>query len=261
MVDYKTIILEERDGLAVLTLNNPENRNPLTEETKSELISALTHVAQTDELRALVITAKGTAFCAGGDVKNVGKELTPDDIRAIMQKSQELLLRLVNLEKPGVAAVNGDAFGMGCNLVLATDFAIASEKSRFCEVFAKIGIVPDFGALYFLPRLIGLWKSKELIYLGDVISADEALKMGLVYQVVSHEQLEKTAMALASRLARMPTLAIGRAKRVLNKAFDMTLAEVLEEEISAQIYLSQTQDYREGMQALLEKRRPKFQGR
>ncbi len=261
MPNYKNIILEKRDGVAVLTLNDPENRNPLTEETKREMVYALGEVEKADELRALVITGRGAAFCAGGDIKKIGKELTPNDIREVMKKSQQLLRRLITLEKPVVAAVNGDAFGMGCNLALAADFAIASEKSRFCELFVKLGAIPDFGALYFLPRLIGLWKSKELIYLGNMISAEEAEKMGLVYRVVPHEELEKEAIGLASRLARMPTKAIGRAKRMLNQAFNMTLSEVLDEEIEAQIFLSKTEDYREGIQALVEKRKPKFHGK
>ena len=178
-----------------------------------------------------------------------------------MEKSQSLLWRLVNLEKPVIAAVNGDAFGMGLNLALAADFAIASEKARFSEVFVRLGLIPDFGALYFLPRLLGPLKSKELVYFGSAISAEEAGKMGLVYKVVPHDDLEKEAMGLAKRLASMPTLAIARAKKVLNKAFNMTLAEVLAEEISAQTYLSQTEDHREGIRAFLEKRQPKFQGK
>jgi len=261
MPTYNNIILEEKEGVAVLTLNNPERRNPLTEETKTEMISALANVEQADEVRALVITGRGAAFCAGGDVKKIGQELTPEDIREVMKKSQQLLRRLVNLERPVIAAVNGDAFGMGCNLALATDFPIASEKSRFSEVFVKLGLTPDFGALYFLPRLVGLWKSKELAYLGNVISAKEAERIGLIYKVVPHEQLEKETMDLAGRLASMPTKAIWRAKRVLNQAFDMRLEEVLDEELDAQIYLSQTEDHREGMRAFQEKRKPKFRGK
>jgi 2-(1,2-epoxy-1,2-dihydrophenyl)acetyl-CoA isomerase len=259
-VTYKNIILEEKEGVVVLTLNNPESRNPLTEETKEEMISALGEVERANQ-RALIITGRGSAFCAGGDIKKIGSIPTPEETNAVMKKSQELLWKILNLEKPVVAAVNGDALGMGCNLALAADFAIASEKARFSEVFVRLGLIPDFGALYFLPRLIGPQKSKEVVYLGGMISADEASKMGLIYKVVPHQELEREAMELASRLARMPTKAIGRAKRVLNQAFDMTLAEVLAEEIKAQTYLSQTEDHREGLQAFLEKRQPKFQGK
>ncbi|MBW1800073.1 MAG: enoyl-CoA hydratase [Deltaproteobacteria bacterium] len=261
MANYKNIILEESDGVALLTLNNPENRNPLTEETKVEMIDALDGIGENEGARALVLTGNGPAFCAGGDVKNIGKELTPDDIRAVMEKSQELLLRLVHLEKPVIAAVNGDAFGMGCNLALTADFPVGSEKARFCQVFVKLGLIPDFGALYFLPRLIGPWKSKELTYLGRAVSADEAERMGLIYRMVPHEDLHREAMALASRLANLPTRAIARAKRVLNRAFDMTLPEILKEEIEAQIELSGTEDHREGMRALMEKRKPVFKGK
>lgn len=258
---YKNIILEEKEGVAVLTLNNPETRNALTEETKEEIISALGEVERAEDLRALIITARGSAFCAGGDIKKIGGELTPEDIRQVMKKSQDLLKRLIDLEKPIVAAVNGDAFGMGFNLILVADFAVASEKARFCEVFVKIGALPDFGALYFLPRLIGPLKTRELVYFGDVIGAEEARNMGLLYKVVPHENLEKESTVLAGRLAGMPTKAIGRAKRLLKRAVDMTLDEVLSEEIDAQISLSQTEDHQEGLRAFLEKRKPVFKGR
>lgn len=260
MAVYKNIALEKRERVAVIILNNPESRNPLTEETKNEMISALDEV-ECGEFRALIITGRGTTFCAGGDIKKIGSEITPEESRRVMEKSQRLLRKILVLEKPVVAAVNGDAFGMGCNLALASDFAIASDKARFSEVFVKLGLIPDFGALYFLPRLIGLWKSKELAYLGSVISAEEAMRMGLIYKVVPHDELDKEAMELASLLARMPTKAIGEAKRVINQSFNMTLDEVLAEEIKSQIYLTQTGDHREGIQALLEKRKPDFQGK
>jgi 2-(1,2-epoxy-1,2-dihydrophenyl)acetyl-CoA isomerase len=258
---YKNILLEIEKGVVILALNNPESRNPLTEETKEEMLVALTEIEGADELRALILTGKGTAFCAGGDMKKIDQELTSEEIRQMMRKSQQLLWKLLNLEKPIVAAVNGDAFGMGCNLVFAADFAIASEKARFSEVFIKLGLIPDFGALYFLPRLVGLWKTKELVYLGGAVSAQEAKEIGLIYKVVSHHELETEAMALASRLAEMPTKSIGRAKKVLDRTFDMTLAEVLEEEIKAQTFLSSTEDHREAIRAFHEKRPPKFQGK
>lgn len=261
MASYQNIILKEKGAVSSLILNDPENRNPLTEETKDEMIQALSHVAETDGIRALIITGNGPAFCAGGDIRKVGKELSPQEIREVMTKSQQLLKAIVNLEKPVIAAVNGDAFGMGCNLALATDFAIASEKARFCEVFVKIGAIPDFGALFFLPRLVGIYKSRELAFLGNVIDAKEAGEIALVYKVVRHEELEKEAYGLAERLASMPTRAIGRAKKILNRSLSMSLEEVLIEEVEGQVFLSQTEDYREGIKALLEKRKPQFQGR
>ena len=261
MPAYQNIIAEEKGALFTMALNNPESRNPLTEETKTELLSVLDYVKETAALRAVIISGRGPAFCAGGDIKKIGKDLKPDEIREVMLKSQQLLKKLVGLEKPVIAAVNGDAFGMGCNLALAADFIVASEKARFCEVFVKIGAIADFGALFFLPRLVGLWKSKELIYLGKVVDAREAERIGLIYQVVPPEELEGAALDLAGRLADLPTQAIGRAKRILNRSFSMILDEVLNEEIEGQVYLSQTEDYREGMKALLEKRKPRFQGK
>lgn len=261
MTSYENIILEKEAGVAVLTLNNPESRNPLTDETKAEMISALDEIEKDTAVRALVITGKGKAFCAGGDIKKIAKVPSEKEIREIMGRSQRLLKHLLALEKPVIAAVNGDAFGMGCNLALASDFVLASEKARFCEVFVKLGITPDFGALFFLPRLVGLYKSKEMAYLGDVVDAMEAEKIGLITKAVPEDALMDEAMGLAEKLARMPTLAIGRAKRILNRAFDMTISEVLEEEIKNQIYLTQTDDHAEGLRALMEKRKPKFQGK
>ena len=261
MTSYNNIILEEESGVAILTLNNPESRNPLTDETKTEMISALDKIDKNTALRAMVITGKGKAFCAGGDIKKIGKVPSEEEIREIMGKSQQLLKNLLSLEKPVIAAVNGDAFGMGCNLALASDFVLASDKARFCEVFVKLGITPDFGALYFLPRLVGLWKSKEMAYLGNVVDAREAEKIGLITRVVQQDVLMGEAIGLAKKLADMPTLAIGSAKKILNKAFDMTLSEVLEQEIKNQIYLTQTEDHAEGLRALMEKRKPQFQGK
>ena len=261
MPPYSNIILEVDSGVAILTLNNPESRNPLTDETKTEMISALDEIAKDTAVRALVLTGKGKAFCAGGDIKKIGKVPSEKEIKEIMGKSQQLLKSLMDLEKPVIAAVNGDAFGMGCNLALASDFVLASDKARFCEVFVKLGVNPDFGALYLLPRLVGLYKSKEMAYLGDVVDATEAEKIGLITRAVPQNALMDEAMGLAKKLAEMPTLAIGRMKRILNKAFDMTLSEVLEEEINNQIYLTQTEDHAEGLRALKEKRKPKFQGK
>jgi len=261
MKDYKNIIFEMVDHVAILCLNNPESRNPLTDETKEEMLSALEEVEKKDECRAMIITGRGTAFCAGGDIKRIAQELSPEEIREIMEKSQRLLLRMINLEKPVVAAINGDAFGMGCNLILTTDFPIASEKARFSEAFIRLGVVPDFGALYFLPRMIGIWKTKELVYLGSVIGAEEALKIGLIYKIVPHDELDKEAMTLARRLSEMPTKAIGRAKKILAKSFEMSLSDILEEEVISQTFLSKTEDHREAIRAFFEKRQPIFKGK
>jgi len=261
MALYQNLIVEEESNVVILTLNNPERRNPLTEETKTEMIAALKDIGNNASQRSLVITGKGKAFCAGGDLKKIGKIPTEKEIRQIMGKSQELLKSLMGLEKPVIAAVNGDAYGMGCNLALASDFVLASHQARFCEVFIKLGITPDFGALYMLPRLVGLWKSKELAYLGRVVEAKEAERIGLITRALPPHELMAEAMALAKKLAQMPTQAIGRAKRILNRAFQMTLDDVLEEEIKNQIHLTQTKDHAEGLKALMEKRKPVFQGK
>ena len=244
MTVYKNILLDIHDGVGVLTLNSPQSRNSLTEETKGELLGGLEVMEHTDEVRAVIITGNGPAFSSG-----------------VMKTSQRLLWKLLQLEKPVVAAINGDAFGMGCNLVFTVDFPIASEKARFSEAFVKLGVMADFGALHFLPRVLGPWKTRELVYMGGIVTAAEAKEMGLVYKVVPHEELQKEARSLADRLAVMPTKAIGRAKKLLSRTFEISLSEVLDEEITAQIALSRTEDHREAVRAFMEKRQAKFQGR
>jgi 2-(1,2-epoxy-1,2-dihydrophenyl)acetyl-CoA isomerase len=261
MSTYNYITVENKEGVAILTLDNAESRNPLTEETKDELLNALDSIKNDDSARALVITGNGTAFCAGGDIKKISVKLTHEETDQVMKKSQRLLLSLVNLEKPVIAAVNGDAFGMGFNLALAADFIIASDKATFSEVFVKIGLIPDFGAMYFLPRLIGIQKTKELIYFGSVIKAEDAFSAGIVYRVVPHDQLNEESFKLAKKLAKSPTKAIGKAKRVLNKAFNLTLEEILNEELESQKYLTDTEDHQEGIKAFMEKRAPNFKGK
>lgn len=260
MSTYNNILFEVIDGIAYITLNRPENRNALTGEMKDELNSAIERVEKDKYIRVLVITGQENVFCAGGDIKKITQGLSPSEIRKLMEKSQVFLRKLVELEKPVIASVNGDAFGMGFNLALAADFIIASERARFCEVFIKIGAMPDFGALYFLPRLVGVLKTKALTYLGEVIRADEAQKMGLISEVVADEKLKSTTISLANQLARLPTKAIGRIKRLLNKTFYLSFEEVLKEEIESQIFLSKTRDFQEGMKAIIEKRKPVFHG-
>jgi 2-(1,2-epoxy-1,2-dihydrophenyl)acetyl-CoA isomerase len=261
MSTYNNIKVENREGVAILTLDNAESRNPLTEETKDEMLEALDGIKNDESSRALIVTANGTAFCAGGDIKKISIKLTHEETKQVMKKSQRLLLSIVNLEKPVIAAVNGDAFGMGFNLALAADFIIASEKATFSEVFVKIGLIPDFGAMYFLPRLVGVQKSKELIYFGSAIGAEDALASGIVYKVVPHDQLNEESFKFAKKLAKSPTKAIGKAKQVLNKAFNLTLEEILDEELKAQTYLTDTEDHQEGIKAFLEKRSANFKGK
>ena len=261
MERFKSILFEQDDGIGYLIFNNPEKRNAFTEETKLEVLSALDFIENSNTVRVLVLTGRGSAFCAGGDIKKISQRLDPDEIAEIMGNSQKILRKLVNLPIPVIASVNGDAIGIGCNLVLAADFSIASEKAKFSEVFIKIGAIPDFGALYFLPRLIGIWRSKELSFLGKAIDAMEAAKIGLIWRVVGKEALEKETANLASQLSKLPTKTISKVKSILNKSFNLTLEDVLRLEIENQISLSKTEDYQEGIRALVEKRKPIFHGK
>ncbi len=255
MPAYQNITVEEKGSVLVLALNNPESRNPLTEETKTELLSALDYVKETAALRAVIITGRGPAFCAGGDIKKIGQELTPPEIREMMLKSQQLLKKLVGLEMPVIAAVNGDAFGMGCNLALAADFVVASEKARFCEVFVNIGLVLDAGGTYFLPRLVGLARARELALLGEMVDAKRAAEIGLIYKSVPDKDLDRETENLAHQLAQKSSLAMALIKEGLEMSLDMDLDEVLEWEAAHQSIMLQTEEHQEAVRRFKARRK------
>ncbi|PON12679.1 enoyl-CoA hydratase [Candidatus Entotheonella serta] len=221
---------------------------------------------QTDrEVRVVVITgAGGRAFCAGADVQNLqnrAEEATPMERRRYVQNAQKLTMAIRQLEKPVIAAVNGVAAGGGCDIALACDIRIASEKAKFGEVFAKIGLFPGTGGTYFLPRLVGIAKALELIWTGDVIDAYEAERLGLVSQVVADDQLMTETLAFAERLSQGPPLAISLAKTAVYKGLDLDIHSALEYAATAESITLTSDDHREGVTAFREKRAPHFEGR
>ncbi len=221
---------------------------------------------QTDrEVRVVVITgAGGRAFCAGADVQNLqnrAEEATPMEQRRYVQNAQKLTMAIRQLEKPVIAAVNGVAAGGGCDIALACDIRIASEKAKFGEVFAKIGLFPGTGGTYFLPRLVGIAKALELIWTGDVIDAYEAERLGLVSQVVADDQLMTETLAFAERLSQGPPLAISLAKTAVYKGLALDIHSALEYAATAESITLTSDDHREGVTAFREKRAPHFEGR
>lgn len=275
--DFKNIILSEDEGVTTITLNRPEKRNAMSPELMEEFAKALDRVAKDENTRAVVITGAGEAFCAGGDVKldvaKVGeyvsdmksKRSSRMSIMAQAAKHANALIqpikKIAAMEKPVIAAINGFAVGGGCDLAMVCDIRIASEKAKFGEFYVRRGLVPDLGGTYFLPRLVGISRAKRLIFTGDLIDAKEAESIGLVDEVVPEDQFESAVYDFAKKLAKGPTKAIGAAKREINKALNMNLDESLSAAMSAQLPLIQTEDYKEGYTAFLEKREPVYKGR
>jgi len=226
---------------------------------RSELMEMFDAAKGDETVRVIVLTGVGKAFCAGGDLKGMGTD-SPEEVANRLSKSHILLRKMVSLEKPVIAAVNGAAAGMGCNLVFASDLAIASEEAIFIQAFIRIGLIPDFGGMFFLPRLIGLVKSKELVFFGDTVNASEAERIGLINRVVPHQMLEAEAQKWAQRLAEAPTRAIGMSKRILTRSWNLDFETALQEELRAQVECSQSMDHKEGVKAFKERRPPKFIG-
>ncbi|GAA0344571.1 2-(1,2-epoxy-1,2-dihydrophenyl)acetyl-CoA isomerase PaaG [Bacillus carboniphilus] len=256
---YETILAEVKNGVLWVTLNRPDKLNAFIEQMHKEVTKVMKDAAKNPEVRAVVLTGAGRAFCSGQDLSDVPEGSDFGDI--LRTRYNPMIQSIANLEKPVIAAVNGVAAGAGVSLALACDFRIASEKASFVEAFIHIGLVPDSGNLYYLPRIVGHAKAMELAVLGEKISAEEAKELGLVTKVASTEVFEETVEAFAYRLAQMPTKAIGLIKRYLNQSFDVTLDEMLEKEAYAQKIAGESEDFKEGVQAFLEKRKPAFSGK
>ncbi len=264
-MSYETIQLEMREqSVAVITLNRPASLNALTTETARELMSAVGE-ARERGARAIVLMGAGRAFCAGGDLREMRKvaeragrvEAFFDEPLGLLN---ECILTLQEVPLPVIAAVHGAASGGGCNLALACDIVIASESARFNQAFVKVGLSPDCGGTYVLPRLVGLRKATELLMTGDVVDAESALRMGMINRVVSEDELANEALKLAIQLAQSPTAAIAQTKRLLAISATSNLAAQLEAERQAQIESGQTKDFLEGVAAFIEKRPPRFTG-
>jgi len=260
-MSYETIILERKGGIATLTLNRPEKLNALNTKMGEELESAVDEIVKDREVRTLIITGAGRGFCSGADVGDMAQAAAPVEIRYWTQRAHNIILALTNLEKPVIAKVNGVAVGIGCSLALSADIIIASENARFSLIFSRIGLIPDGGSLFHLPRLVGPAKAKELIFTAKMVNAKEAERIGLINKAVRANELDNEVNKLAKQLAQGPTVAFGMAKKILNKGFSMDLSSVLECEAFGQTIAGTTEDAREGIMAFLEKRKAEFKGR
>jgi 2-(1,2-epoxy-1,2-dihydrophenyl)acetyl-CoA isomerase len=266
---YETLLYEVDQEVATITLNRPAVLNAISPQMIEELQAVLNTVRDDAHVRAVVLTGAGRGFCSGADLKARQRvqpsEAPPNASQAGTERLRRtynpLILAIRTIEKPFIAAVNGVAAGAGCNLALACDIVLASEEARFGNVFVRIGLIPDCGGHFFLPRLVGFHKAAELMFTGDIIDAHEAERIGLINRVVPHAELAKQTRELAERLARGPTRAIGLCKRALNVGITADLAAVLDAEAEGQGLASQTEDHWEGIQAFLEKRPARFLGK
>lgn len=258
---YTTILYERTDSVLKITLNRPDRFNAFTAEMHKELGHAFKNAAKDDAVRAVILTGAGKAFCSGQDLKEVKDNPNTSLADRLRLNYNPNIMRIRNIEKPVICAINGVAAGAGMSLALACDLRIASDQASMLQAFVNVGLVPDTGSTWMLPRLLGYHKAFEICSTGRPIKADEALRLNLIDEIVEHDKLDTFTMELAMKYATAPTKAIGAIKRAFNKASGSTLEEALDYEAYLQDILGHTDDYKEGVAAFNEKRKPQFKGR
>ncbi len=248
------------NNIAHITLNRPEKFNSFNRAMALELQKKLDECNHDKNIRCILLTGAGKAFCAGQDLAEATDPQGVSMETIVEQHYNPIIERLRKIEKPIIAAVNGVAAGAGANIALACDIVLAAENASFIQAFSKIGLIPDSGGTFFLARLVGLQRAAALMMTGDKLTAQEALNMGLVYRVFGNDSFEVETKKFARQLAQMPTKGIGLTKRLLNESFHHTLEEQLLREKQLQVEAGATHDFKEGVQAFLEKRPPVFKG-
>lgn len=256
---YETLLIETRDGVRVITLNRPDVLNAINARIGEELLDALDDAGRSAGVRCVLLTGAGRGFCAGADLKDhtPGETSLGDLLR---RRYNRIVLAIRTMEKPVVAAVNGVAAGAGCNLALACDLRVASDRASFIEVFTRVGLIPDSGGTWTLPRLVGVGRALEMMFLAEPVDAAAAERLGIVNRVVPHDELMARALEWASRLAQGPTRAYGLIKRAVDHNLAVDLAAALEHEANLQEVAGHTADHREGVAAFLAKRAPVYLG-
>jgi 2-(1,2-epoxy-1,2-dihydrophenyl)acetyl-CoA isomerase len=260
-MDFTFLTYSVSGGVALITLNRPDVYNALNDGITYELQDAFKAVAKDDSVRVVVLTGEGKAFCSGQDLKDSAQQGKRSFLDSLHKRYNPIISAMRNLPKPIVCRLNGVAAGAGCSLALACDVIVAAEEATLIEVFVNIGLVPDSGSSYFLPRLVGMAKAFELCSMGNKVKASDALAMGLVNKVVPLSNLDEAVKGYTDYFAKAPTKAIGLMKKMLNKSATSTLDEMLEYEAYCQEIAGASLDHKEGVQAFLEKRKPLFIGK
>lgn len=253
--------IKKENNVVYCYLNRPDKFNSFNKEMALALQKALKEAEKDETCRCIVISGNGKAFSAGQDLNEAIDKNGPKIVDIVTQHYNPIITLIRTVKKPVIAAVNGIAAGAGANIALSCDIVLASENAAFIQAFSKIGLIPDSGGTYFLPRLIGFHRASALMMTGDKITANEALQMGMVYKVFSADTFEMEYRKLAEQIAQMPTLALAYTKQLLNQTFDSTLDKQLEQEAVYQNILSTSYDYQEGVNAFLEKRKSVFKGK
>jgi 2-(1,2-epoxy-1,2-dihydrophenyl)acetyl-CoA isomerase len=255
-----SVLLEIKNGVALISLNRPDRLNAFNREMALELQRKLDTCANDSTVRCIYLTGCGRGFSAGQDLSEVTGETVPGFDKILSEHYNPIITRIRKIEKPVVAAVNGVAAGAGANIALCCDVVVATESASFIQAFSKIGLIPDSGGTYFLPRLIGWQRASALMMLGDKITATEAMEFGMIYKLFADEIFLESSMKIAETLAQMPTKGLAFIKHVLNNSFTSSLEEQLSAEQEWQQKAGKTHDFKEGVKAFLEKRSPLFKG-
>ena len=257
----ENILYEKQAGVATITLNRPDKFNSFIRPMALDMQSCLDDAASDDSIRCVVITGTGKAFCAGQDLQEATAPDGPEMTKIVREHYNPIILKIRELEKPVIAAVNGVAAGAGANIALACDIVVAVESASFIQAFSKIGLIPDSGGTFTLPRLIGWQRASAIMMLGDKISASEAVQMGMIYKIFSTESFVDEVSKLAETLSKMPTKGLALTKKALNESHTNDLRTQLDVEDRYQTEAGHSHDYREGTKAFLEKRAPVFTGK
>ena len=254
------ILFEIKNEVAILTLNRPEKYHSFIKEMALELQDKLDQCNLNNNIRAIIITASGKAFCAGQDLAEANDPNGLDLSKMVQEHYNPIIRKIRSIEKPIIAAVNGVAAGAGASIALSCDIVVAKESAVFVQAFSKIGLIPDSGGTFFLPRLIGLQRAAALMMTADPISAIEAKEMGMIYKTFKDHEFKESYLNLAEKLAKMPTKALGLTKKLLNSSLNNNFEQQLNEEEKYQTIAGKTNDFKEGVASFLEKRTPKFKG-